>query len=1043
MATPAHHYMLLKGGTDNGNSIIYTADDSATQNLIKIGDTLKVSGTANNNGVFTVTDITTDGTALGSTGDVYYSLKGATIANENSGGDPVIEVVRAPGDKMLALGDVDNAGSIDVWSNNTTTDYAGTSPGTADGWATTAITPTLDGNNAKYIYYFADEALRVCNINEQNTSIIKWYGYIQRRQFSNTNALVFAGWQENPNNLAPPKLATSFTYAYVNSEAVGASGGTNPTLVDDPHDNTDATNYYSEYRGVAKAKVDGTSDLRFKADTGQLASMLGTDFKTFFDDALNDNDSLFDFGGTNGDGGATLIDSDGFVAVNATFEISSGVGVLTNNATSKGSVSLRLTTVVGEKYQVNFDTLAAGTCDVKISLSSSTSHNGDASSASVSHGGATNNALANSFTATASSSYIVIQNQSTTSGHHSDLDNITVRKIDEIVFENSTPADILDQCTVGEVITIGEALGTYPKEALFCKKVSGGVGGAITYQRAYGGALIGTAPHVCLQGDTPILERGLGFNIGISDGTADGTWEDGTYEFYQTFVYDGNQESLPFQMGDGDDATNLDAGTHVSAGQKALRVSVYADVAYNGRISGGRVYTRLKDTDDDLILLVDIDIVKGIRTTIDGDHVSWNYQSGKGYYVIGDATGNSVEPNLDTYNTINGFSPEVHFNAIGSRNEIYKSAIVSNRRAFVANVKTKGSSGELEKFGDRIMYSEIGKFDTFLSHNFIDVSKGDYGEYTALESFADRLLAFKHNLVHIINIASPSVANWYLEDTVKYFGVNYPFSVARTKYGIAWVSDDGCYLYDGSRVRNLIDKKIAVSEASFLDTDVNWQGWYRGTALVKDVMLGYDAISNSLIMIRSPDDASNNSNTGWIYDFDSNGWSYHTTIFSESETYTNFVTDWNNNLTLGYQDNANITFQKFLPVGRAKTDQEFTTKDIDFGAPGITKKIYKVTMTYKSTAEQQTPLYYATNGTQSFGAFAAGTGVIPQGSTGGAGYLESTASSGTQWDIATFTPSSPVSCQSIQFQLDLPSSGTFEVNDITVEYRTIRNKNVS
>ena len=72
MATPAHHYMLLKGGTDNGNSTIYTADDSATQNLIKIGDTLKISGTVNNNSVFTVTDITTDGTALGSTGDVYY-----------------------------------------------------------------------------------------------------------------------------------------------------------------------------------------------------------------------------------------------------------------------------------------------------------------------------------------------------------------------------------------------------------------------------------------------------------------------------------------------------------------------------------------------------------------------------------------------------------------------------------------------------------------------------------------------------------------------------------------------------------------------------------------------------------------------------------------------------------------------------------------------------------------------------------------------------------------------------------------------------------
>ena len=40
---------------------------------------------------------------------------------------------------------------------------------------------------------------------------------------------------------------------------------------------------------------------------------------------------------------------------------------------------------------------------------------------------------------------------------------------------------------------------------------------------------------------------------------------------------------------------------------------------------------------------------------------------------------------------------------------------------------------------------------------------------------------------------------------------------------------------------------------------------------MKDVSLGYEPISNSLLMFRSPDDSSNNSNTGWIYDFDSDG----------------------------------------------------------------------------------------------------------------------------------------------------------------------------
>ena len=1022
MPTPSQNYMTLKGGTNSSNSTIYTSDDSNTQNLIKVGDTIKITGTANNNGVFTVTDITTDGTALGSNGDVYYSLKGTDLTNENTAGstDPTIEVVRAPGDKLVALGDVDSAGCIDIWSNNATTDYAGISPGSADGWTESAITPTLDGNDAKYIYYFADEALRVCNINENNTSIIKWYGYIQKQQFSNNLGLTFSEWQEHPNTLAPPLLAQgSFTYAYGHT----AHDGTNS-----------ATSYYQNNRGVAKVKEfsDG-SDLRFKADTGKMTDMLGSAQKTFLGDALNDADSLLDFGGNNGDGGTTLLDSDGFVASNATFAIGSNTGVLTNSASAKGTAYLRVITETGKKYQVSFDVASSSNCNGSVSLSASTSYDGNNSSVSVSSGGATNQTLSQSFTATGTSSYLFLRNESTTSSQHCDFDNITVRKIDEMVFENTVPADVLDQCTVGEVITIGEALGVYPKEALFCTKVSGGSGGAITYQREYGGSLVGTAPHVYVNGDTPIIERGIGFNLGISevdsagDASPAGEWEAGTYEFYQTFVYENEQESLPFQMGNGAATTSLAAFTATASGDKSFVISIYADVFYNGRINGGRIYTRLEGTDDDLILLADIDIVKGVRLTIDGNHIPWTYDSDAddGYYVIDSV---SERPNLDTYTTINGFSPEIHFNSIGGRNEIYKSSVVTNRRAFIANVKIKGANIELQKHGDRIMFSELNKFDTFLEHNFIDVSKGDFGEYTALESYADRLLAFKHNLVHVINISSPSVANWFLEDTIKHFGVNHKFSVAKTNNGIAWLSDNGCYLYDGS-VRNLVDRKISISSASYAGTDVNWQDWYRGSSNIKDVMLGYDPISNSLIMLRSPDDNSNNSNTGWVYDFDTNGWVYHTGIFTNDESYTNFITDWNNNLTLGYQDSGNVVFQKFLPVSASVANQEFVTRDIDFGHPGVIKKIYKITVTYKSDASVTTPFTYAVDGKQNFSGDGGGTFTGNFSDTSG------------KWDVVTLTPSSTISCQSIQVKFaNSSTSGKFEINDMSIQYRAIRSK---
>ena len=1033
MSTPSSSYMLLKGGTDNGNSTIYTADDSATQNLIKIGDIIKVTGTASNNGIYTVIDITTDGTALGSTGDVYYSLKGSALTNESSAGstDPEIEVIREPGDKLLALGDVDGANNIDVWSNNSATDYSNNSSGDDDGgWTTEAVHVTKTGDDAQYIYYFVDEAVRICNINELNNSHIMWYGYIQRQQFgsSGTPGMTFSGWQAFRNFLYPPKTAHGiFSYCYVNSADTGGSGGTNPTLGDDPHDNTDATNYYSDNRGVAFVMKTSTSDLRFRANNTGFSGFLNTDVTTFLGNALDDADDVIDFGGTNGDGGVTLIDSDGFTASNATFVVSSGVGVLTNSTTANGSVYLRLALTANKRYQVSFDLASSSNANGSVSLSASTSYDSNSASGSISSSGVNNNTLTASYYADGSATaYLHLKVESTTSGQHADFDNITVRRIDVIALEDTNPTMVTDQFNVNDVITIGESLGTYPKEFIF-GALQKSTGGPMTVLRSYGGKLGGTAPHVYADADTPVVSRGLGFNIGVSDGTADGDWGAGTYEFLQTKVYDGHQESLPVKMGDGEETTNIVARTHTSTGGKALRISVYADVGYNGRMSGARVYTRTSGSDDDLILLLDIDIVKGVRTTLDGDHVSWSYQSGKGYYIVGPAEGNASSPNLDTYTTINGFSPDVHFSSLGGTNEIFKTSVIANRRAFIANVKTKESTGELKRYGDRIMYSEIGKFDTFLSHNFIDVSKGDYGEYVALETFADRLLAFKHNIIHIINIASPSVASWYLEDTIKYNGVQFSFSVAKTKNGIAWVSDDGCYLYDGARVTNLIDRKIAVSNASYSNIDVTWNDWYRGTAFLKDVMLGYDPISNSLLMFRSPNDSTNNSNTGWMYDFDTGAWVYHTGIFTDSTTYTNFITDWNNNLTTGRQAGSLVVFEKFLPISKSITSQRFVTRDIDFGVPGLTKKIYKVVVTYKSDGSETTPFTYAIDGKQNFSGDGGGT------------FTGNFVDTSGKWDVVTLTPSSTISCQSIQIKFVSPSAGVFEINDMSIQYRVIRN----
>mgnify|MGYP003133616167 CR=1 FL=1 len=928
MPVPTKSHMVLHAGVNSTYTTIYTS------NLIKAGDTINISGTNSNNGVFYVEEVVTtlnsgegSGTSFTRTGtlssgstsvdhtadnrivaglsvsgtgipasayvasitdsdtfvlsanatatgsnvltfadqDVYYVLKGRPITSEVLKKDtaPKLGVVSPvdKGDKLVALGDAVNS-RVDVWSNSATSSYS-----TKDnGWKVGAVNPTTAGTGAQFIYLFVDGALRVCNINEENSSSIKWYGYIQKQQFNQPTGLVFSEWQQHPNNLAPVMhFGAGVTYSYGHSN----------------NDNSTAANYYNTTtnRGVAVKVVSGT-DLR-----------LGTD-------------------------------------------------------------------------------IPANTDDV------------------------------------------------------------------QVILETTADVNKSGRAKPGELFSFASTLGTFPKEFnLVLRESSPGLGKDVKISRAYGGALSGTAPFDFDNHDTPIHSRGVGWNIGVSVGTGNGEWGEAggaNYEFYQTFIYDSNQESLPIRYGDGTSSgtfflENVEANS-------ALKVAVYADLAYNGRISGGRIYIRRKNTDEDLILLADIDIQKGVRTTIDGDHVAWGYQDGKGYYVLSSDEGNSRTINLDSYSSINGFSPDVRFLGIGGVGEMYKASVVSNRRAWVANVKVKRGSGDLKKFGDRIMYSEINKFDTFLEDNYIDVSTGDYGDYVAIESFADRLLAYKQSLVHVINISSPSPSGWYLEETLKYVGAYNNYSVTRTKYGIAWLSDDGCYLYDGRQVTNLLDKRLAVSDPSFEQSYITnevWNDWFRGSSISKDAIIGYDPISNSLIMFRSPNDGTLISDRGFIYDFDSESWTTTKNIFTDSSLYTNFVRDFNNNLTIGvYDGSSDVEFKKFLPVKLAKSGQYFITKDIDFGEPSLTKKIYKIIVTYKSSGSATTPFSYSVDGKHNFSGDGGGT------------LTGNFSDTSDKWDVLVATPSSAISCQSIQLRFG-GSGETFEINDISIEYRTLRAKKVS
>ena len=1016
MAVPTLQHMKLIDGTDSGATTIYTSG------LIKIGDTINIGNSANNDGIFSVHDISINGT------DVYFLLRGRTVITET--GDVAgitIQVQRAPGDKLVAFGRADEISSktygVDVWSYNKA--GAGGTLAENDGWTQSVINPTFSGSDAKYIFHFADEALRVCNKNAQNSTMIKWYGYIERNQFGLDEGLSFNEWQEHPNTLQPPVLGASGSVLYSFGYLNGASGS--------EHDGSNqATNFYKNNRGVAYKQIGDDGALQFDAvEYLELSDMLSSAQKTFFADILGDNDNVFDFGGNNADGNSNLIDGDGFVATNSTeFVVSSGGGLMTNTGTNYGNVYLPIITVIGESYTVYFDVVAAiGDSNVKMSLSATTSYNTGADSGTQDTG--TNITLANPFTATGTTSYLHITNILNTNDQISTVDSIRIRRTSSIIFEDATGEDnTVDQSFPGDVNTVGTALGAAVNEYIFCKKPAG-TGTTITFSREYGepGSQV-----VYTDNLGNVLTRGAAFNIGVTESTTDsGLWQSNTWEFYQTFIYDGNQESLPVQVSDGESSI---AGGYLGAttGNLALTVSTFWDLAYNGRISGGRAYIREKGSEDPLTLLLDIDIVKGARTSMLDDYTPWTLEVGDGFFV---SSLKSIGPNIDTYTSLNGFSSEESFISIGKYGEMYEASTVAGRRSFIANIRLQDKNNQLRKYGDRIMYSEINKFDTFLESNFIDVSKGDFGEYVSLESFADRLLAFKHNLVHIINISNPNPSAWFLEETVGKSGVSHPFNVTKTELGIAWVSESGCFLYDGERVSNLIEGKLAFSDSTTgLLND--WVTYFNGSVNVKDVMIGYDSISNALIIMRSPNDATTNSNLCLIYDFNSGGWTSNDNMFTEDNYYTNFIHDWNNNLVLAHQtDTETIALKKYLPVSTAQSGQILVTRDIDFGQPAVKKKIYKVIVTYKSSVDEATPLEYSVDGKQSFSDFSTGSNVSPAGDS--SGDLDAQ----TVWDVGVFTADSVVTCQSIQFKFNPPDSGKFEINDITIEYRPLGRSTVT
>jgi hypothetical protein len=464
-----------------------------------------------------------------------------------------------------------------------------------------------------------------------------------------------------------------------------------------------------------------------------------------------------------------------------------------------------------------------------------------------------------------------------------------------------------------------------------------------------------------------------------------------------------------------------------------LTVELRAVSPFDPRISGARIYVRKNGTDDPWALFTDISLKDGARMRISGDYNSWV----DGASASTDAKVISMDilsPNIETYEILNGFSPDEKKISISGNGEGYKTAVIANRRCYVANVKTFNKDGIAMRMRDRIMYTPIGKFDTFPTSFFIDVVKGDAEEFVKLEEFSDRLLAFKNRKLYVINIASPSPASWYVENIKDFAGILHPYASVKTEFGICWINDFGLYMYDGQNITNLLFNKIKESD---------WQSF-----VTEDSLIGYNPRRYYLVVLK---DAFANLGDVYVYDFRVQSFVSGKSAFDDDYNRSNMVVDWNGNMTTVYQtkyfgdlewataadwDGANNTWnattdgyniKEWSDTMRSIGEDEFkfTTRDIDFGDPGRKKKVYGLTLTYKSDTNQTQPIYYATDGSTSFSS-----------------QLTGNFASGSGWQKLRATVSTPIECQSIRFKVTNPSTATgvtdgIQINDLSVEYRPI------
>jgi len=436
------------------------------------------------------------------------------------------------------------------------------------------------------------------------------------------------------------------------------------------------------------------------------------------------------------------------------------------------------------------------------------------------------------------------------------------------------------------------------------------------------------------------------------------------------------------------------------------------------RITGSRLYYKSEENDN-YFLIGELDFDdNGFKWFPEGDIIDYPMvDSGHAAGLLAKASLiKEITPSsanvIDTFKNINGYSTSVK-----SLEAKYKTAVVQGRRTYIGNVKKDG-----ETHPDRMIKSRVNKFDVFPSKmGVVDVAIRDGESIIKLEAFADRILQFKEKSLYVINV-SENVD--FLEDVYRNKGIAFDYQTTKTDFGIAWFNSFGVYFYDGKQVTNLLEKN-----GMRLISESDWETFITASdADMSEAHIGYIPKKRQLLIKRYHASSADI----FIYDFVLKAWMKGETKANITTNMTNFALD--SDQDLFYLSAGNSSIVTWNPSSAVANSFLYTTKDIDFGEPGVRKKIYKVYVTYQSGgAATNVVVDYDVNGGTTF----------PYDFQDGTNFASTELSSASGWQQAVLKPDNSSEANNIySFQLrfqanasDPNTAAGFEINDISIVYR--------